>query len=32
MLSVSVSASAGWRSALANSASFWILIDPFSSE
>ena len=32
MLSVSVSASAGCRSALASSASFWILIDPFSSE
>jgi hypothetical protein len=32
MLSVSVNASAGWWSALASSANFWILIDPFSSE
>src|ERR1700726_3720092 len=32
MLSVSVSASAGWRSAFANSPSLAILIDPFSSE
>jgi hypothetical protein len=32
MLSVSVSASAGWRSAFASSPSFAILIEPFSSE
>ena len=32
MLSVSVSASAGWRSALASSPSLAILIEPFSSE
>src|SRR6202043_729117 len=32
MLSVSVSASAGWRSAFANSPSLAILIDPFSRE